>query len=210
MPETSRPQAIGLRPLGSPMPLGLASLAVASLLISGVDLGWIPPSQSALVGAAVLCTGGALQAVSSVIAFVARDGATGSSMGLLSSAWCVIALSHLIDPPGQGLEAMGTVLLGIGGLLLLFCVGMTTSKVLPAVVVALAATRFVLAGIEELAPAETWKTIAGIVGLVVCATAAYTAWALDLEDAVGRPVLPFGRRTSTSDVEREPGVRPKL
>ena len=210
MPESSRPEVIGLRPLGSPMPLGLASLAVASLLISGVDLGWIPPSQSTLVGAAVLCTGGALQAVSSVIAFAARDGATGSTMGLLSSAWCVIAVSYLIDPPGHGLEVLGTVLLGIGGLLLLFCVGMTTSKVLPAVVVALAAVRFLLAGIDQLAPADTWQTLAGIVGLVVCAVAAYAAWALDLEDAVGRPVLPFGRRASSTDVEGEPGVRPKL
>jgi hypothetical protein len=112
MPDDLPPELAVVRPLGSPMPLGLAGLAVASLLLSGVDLGWIPPAQSTLVGVLVLCTGGALHAVSSLIAFRARDGATGSSMGLLASGWTAIGLSHLLAPPAQSLR-VAVVLLGM-------------------------------------------------------------------------------------------------
>jgi succinate-acetate transporter protein len=209
MPDGLPRELAIVRPLGSPMPLGLAGLAVASLLLSGVDLGWIPPAQSTVVGVLVLCTGGALQAVTSLIAFLARDGATASSMGLLSSGWMAIGLCHLVAPPAQSLEALGTLLLGIGVLAMLFCVGMASSKLLPALVIGLGGSRFVLTAVAELSAGGAWKTATGIVGLVVCVLAAYAAWALDLADA-GRPLLPFGRRSTTSELSREPGVRGKL
>jgi hypothetical protein len=44
----------------------------------------------------------------------------------------------------------------------------------------------------------------------VCVLAAYAGWALDLEDAAGRSLLPFGRRSTTSRLGGEPGVRGKL
>jgi succinate-acetate transporter protein len=93
---------------------------------------------------------------------------------------------------------------------LLFCIGIAGSKVLPAVVIGLAGTRFVLTAVAELSPGGAWKTTTGIVGLGVCVLAAYAGWALDLEDAAGRSVLPFGRRSTTSHLSREPGVRGKL
>jgi len=59
-------------------------------------------------------------------------------------------------------------------------------------------------------------------GLVLFALALYAAWAAELEDALGRTVLPFGRRgkgkvalrgsllEQVKEVPREPGVRTKL
>lgn len=49
--------------------------------------------------------------------------------------------------------------------------------------------------------------MAGIVGLVLCAVAIYTALAMALEDALGRTVLPIGRSEA---IDGEPGVRQQL
>ena len=52
-----------------------------------------------------------------------------------------------------------------------------------------------------------WKATAGVIGLVLCALALYAALAMALEDALGRTVLPLGRR---APIDGEPGVREQL
>jgi uncharacterized protein len=46
-----------------------------------------------------------------------------------------------------------------------------------------------------------------VVGLILCVLAVYAALAMALEDALGRAVLPLGRRTA---IESEPGIRDQL
>jgi succinate-acetate transporter protein len=211
-----------VRPIGSAVPLGLSGLAVASLLFSAYDLGWIDVGESALLGALLLATGGALQAVGALLSFLGRDGSTGSAMGLLSCGWTSVALSHLLTPPGSTSGVLGVLLLGIGGMLLLSTVSVAMSKTVVAAAIALAGARYVLTGIYQLSANSTWQDVSGIVGLVVVAVAAYTATALELEDAFGATVLPVGRRgygrlsmraplpVQLDGVEHEPGVRRRL
>ena len=45
---------ISLRPIGSPLPLGMAALARASVLLTGDQLGWLPATQGHDVAAAIL------------------------------------------------------------------------------------------------------------------------------------------------------------
>ena len=45
---------IFLRPLGSPLPLGLAGLVLAGLVVSGLDLGWVPATAGDDVGLPLL------------------------------------------------------------------------------------------------------------------------------------------------------------
>ena len=230
MPATdvSSPRADGraaqvvLRPLGAALPLALAGLAVASLVLSGLELAWVPLAESKHVGILLLVTGGALQAVTAVLAFLARDGAAGSALGLLASAWSGIAIVHLTSAPGSTSKSLGLLLLAAGGLLLPGAGPVGMGKGVPALVIALAGLRYVLSGIYELSANHTWQDVAGIVGLVVTGAAAYAVWALQLEDARDRPLLPMGRRgrgresvTGSLDdqlrgLEHEPGVRQQL
>jgi succinate-acetate transporter protein len=62
----------------------------------------------------------------------------------------------------------------------------------------------------ELTASQTWKDIAGLVGLALCAVAVYAALAIALEEARRATVLPTGRRGTGRDVEDEPGIRPQL
>ena len=70
--------------------------------------------------------------------------------------------------------------------------------------------RFACTGLYELTASDTWKDIAGVVGLALCAIAVYAALAIALEEARRTTVLPTGRRGSGADVEDEPGIRAQL
>jgi hypothetical protein len=92
----------------------------------------------------------------------------------------------------------------------------------PAAVLATAALRFFLGGLNQLTGDDGWADAAGVVGLVLCALAVYAAYAAELEDAYERPVLPLGRRGrgkravedplegQIAGLARKPGVRAQL
>src|SRR5438309_855832 len=48
-----RPEIV-LRPMGSPLALGLCGLVIASLVLSGLDLGWVSTADARLVGIMLL------------------------------------------------------------------------------------------------------------------------------------------------------------
>ena len=93
---------------------------------------------------------------------------------------------------------------------------------MPAIVLATAGVRFVLTGIYQLSGSETWKNIAGIVGLILAALAVYAAYAAEYEDVLKRPVLPLGRRgkgqqaiegtyaQQIAALSHDPGIRQQL
>lgn len=95
----------------------------------------------------------------------------------------------------------------------------TTGKLVPAAVLGTTALRFATTGLHELTASESWKTVAAIVGLALCALAIYAALAMALEDTTRRTVLPLGRRATGEAslrggldalIEREAGVREQL
>lgn len=196
-----------LRPLGSPLALALGGLALASIATAGLELGWVPLPETDQVAILVLVTAVPLQIVASVVAFLARDGATASAMGLLSATWASLALVLLLAPPGSTSIALGTVLVLAGALLL--AAGVTTgkAKAVPGAAIALTGLRFAVLGVFQLGAGSPWQDAAGVLSCVVATVAAYASWASDLEDARGHTVAPLGRK---SPVEEEPGVRPQL
>jgi succinate-acetate transporter protein len=207
---------IFLRPLGSPLPVGLAGLTVASLVVSGLDLGWVPVADGRQVGLMLLISGVPLQLIGATFALPARDAAAATAMGLLSIAWMGMGLTRLLSPPGSVSDSLGLVLLATGGLLACSAAGQATGKPLAGLTLALAATRLILSGLHELLGSGGLQTVSGIVGLVVVATAGYMVLALQLEDAEDQAVLPVGRRgRATRDsngdgAAHEPGVRAQL
>lgn len=222
MPSPDLPTRVLLRPLGNALPLGLAGLAIASLLVSGLELGWISIVDGHQVGMLVLVTAVPLQALACVFALLARDGAAASSLAILSASWAAIGLTHLTSPPGAVSTSLGLVLFMAAAVLAGGALGQSLGKLLPGLVVLLAAARFALTGLYEVSADGTWQDISGIVGLVVAGLAGYVVWALELESARDRTVLPLMRHgrgaramngngaTPLGDVAHEPGVREQL
>jgi uncharacterized protein len=213
---------ISLRPLGAPTPIGFLGLAAASLVLSGLQLGWVAPSESRSVATVLIAFVFVAQFVAALFSFLGRDGTAATAMATLALVWLVTGLVMAQSKPGATSSTLGVFLLFAG--LAMTLAGLTAglSKLVPAVVFVVAAARFVLTGLYQLVGTSGWKVSSGIVGLVLFALAMYAAWASELEDAAGRPVLPLGRRDKgrvalqgslleqVSDVVHEPGVRQQL
>jgi succinate-acetate transporter protein len=214
-PETR----IFLRPIGSPLTVGMAGLTVASLLQSGLDLRWISTNQTHAVGLILLAVPMILQLLACIFSYLARDGATGAAVGVLATTWGGLGAVHLISTPGSRSGAVGLLLLSAGMVLAFTSIVVASAKPLPGTVFLLASVRFFLSGIDQLGGASFWRDAAGIVGLVVLGLAAYCVLAFEFEGQRGHAVLPTFRRRSAAaslngsfpaslgEVEREPGVR---
>jgi succinate-acetate transporter protein len=185
---------IFLRPIGSPLTIGMSGLAIGSLVQSGFDLRWIATSQAHQVGVILLTAPFVLQLVACVFSYLARDGAAGAAVGALATTWAAMGAVHLMSSPGSRSGALGLLLLATAGVLALSSVAVFTAKPLPGLVFLLAALRFGLAGIHQLGATVAWRDAAGIVGLVVLGLAAYCVLAFELEGQQRRPVLPTFRR----------------
>ena len=188
------PARVLLRPIGSPLPIGMSGLTVASVVQSGLDLGWIGTDQTRDVGLVLIAVPFVLQVIACLFAFLARDGALGSSVGLLATTWLGLGLVHVVAGPSPSSGALGLLLIASGGVLALSAPAIALAKLLPAAVILAAALRFVLAGVDRLTPHELLLHAAGIAGLVVAALAAYCVLAFELEGQQRRPVLPTFRR----------------
>ncbi len=213
---------VSLRPLGSPMPLGLAGLAVATFLYAGFQLGWVAQSERAVVGALLIAFPVPLQLTASVLIFRARDGAAASAMGILAASWLSIGVGLILSAPASVTGALGLVLLAAGTALVLTALSTGLTKLVPAAVIVLAGVRFMLGGVYELGAGEGWQDASAGTGLALAGLAFYTAFAMQLEDACGKTVAPLGRRGAgeramtgslddqASGVEHEAGVRERL
>ncbi len=214
--------AVVLRPLGTPLPLGLTGLAIASLVFSSVDLGWISPRQGRDAAMAVLVGALPLQTIACLFAFPARDGRTAASNALLAATWGAYCVVRLSSPAGATSPALGLQLTVSGSLLVGMAVAQALGKPLIAAAIALAGGRFIVTGVHELSGVAGWQDVAGALGLAVAVVAAYAVVALELEDAQDRELLPtfrrgHGRRALEADtasdlegVEHEAGVRRQL
>lgn len=219
----SRPQTVEtrvfLRPIGSPLTLAMAGLAIASFVESGLDLGWISTGQTAYVGLIMLAVPFVLQIIACIFCYLARDASAATSVGILATGWLAFGLIQIVAPPSHPTGGLGLLLLAVAGLLVCSSLAVGLAKPLPAAVFLLAAVRFVLAGIYHLNSNGSVQDAAGVVGLVVTGLAAYCALAFELEGQMRQPVLPTFRRGSgetaisgglaeqVAEVANEAGVR---
>jgi succinate-acetate transporter protein len=196
-----------LRPLVDPLPLGFLALGAATLLVSGLQLEWLEPTDGLQVGMILVAFVFPLQLVVSVLGFLARDVVAGTAMGILAGTWLAVGLIRLTGEPGSTSDALGLFLLFAAAAMLVPAAAASTGKLVAFGVLSTTALRFAVTGVYELTASDGWMTLAGIVGLVLCVLAVYAALAMALEDVLNRTVLPIGRRTP---IDGEPGVRPQL
>ena len=201
---------IFIRPIANPLPLGFLALAGGSLVVTGLQLGWLAETEGHDVALILLAFVFPLQLVASVFGYLARDVVAGTGMGLLAGIWLSIALVKLGAEPGATSDALGLFLLIAAVAMMVPAATASTGKLVPAAVLTGAALRFATTGIYELTASASWQDVAGVVGLVPCAIGVYAALALTLEDARSETVLPLGRRTTATGAMPEAGVRDQL
>ena len=199
-----------LRPIGNPLPLGFLGLAGGTLLVSGLQLGWLDQSEGAAVALMLIAFVFPLQFLTAVFGFLGRDVVTGTGMGVLAGSWLSIALVMLTSPPGSTSDALGLLLLLSATGLAIAALAAAGGKLVATAVLGTASVRFACTGLYELTASKTWEDIAGVVGLVLLALGVYAALAIALEEARRATVLPTGRRGAGLGVSEEPGIRPQL
>jgi succinate-acetate transporter protein len=181
--------------VATPLPLGFLALCAGTLLVSGLQLGWLAPADGRQVALILLAFVFPLQLLASVLGFIARDVTAGTGMGILAGTWLSIALVTLTAPrPGATSAALGLFLVLAGAAMLVpFSVALA-GKLAAAAVLGTTAVRFAVTGAFQLTDAHAVERLAGVVGLVLLAVALYAAAAFALEEGYGRPLLPTGRR----------------
>jgi uncharacterized protein len=215
VPSSDDGARVVLRPVATPLPLGFLALVLATTVFSAVQLGWVAPDQGRVAAITAVAATVPLQFAVAVLGFLARDPVAVTGMGLLAGTWAVVGLTTLTSVPGTISPGLGVLLLASGLGMLVPAAGAVTSKIAPALVMALAGCRFAVTGVYQLDGGATWKAAAGWTGLVLAVVALYTALALQLEGGGERTVLPVGRRGNGRlpegpELLREPGVRAQL
>jgi succinate-acetate transporter protein len=213
---------IVLRPIANPLPMAFVGLGGATVVLSALQLGWVPTDESANVGLLVLLVAVPLQALASVMGYLGRDpvGATGA--GTLAVSWAAIGFVTMLSLPGARSQVLGLVLFYLAAMLLVTAIVAMVGRALPALVLAVTTARLTMTGGYEYFGGTGWMHAAGWVGVALAALASYAVLALELEGVQHHPVLPtlrFGaaRRAVISDgiasfdpADREPGVRGQL
>jgi succinate-acetate transporter protein len=213
---------IMLRPIAAPTSIGFFGLAAATFCVSGLQLGWVDQTEGKKVALVLVGFAFVAQLVAGVFSFLGRDGVAATAMLTLALAWLVVGGVLWTSKPGATSDVLGLFLLFTGAAMVLLAATAALSKLVPALVFATAAIRFLLTGVYELSAHHGWEDAAGVVGLLLFALAMYAAWASVFEDALGQTVLPLGRRgkgktairgsllEQVKDVATEPGVRTQL
>jgi len=213
---------ISLRSIGGPTAVGFFGLAAATFVVSGLQLGWVSLAEGTKVALVLAGFAFVAQIVAAVFCLLARDGIAATAMSVLALTWLVIGLVLLTSKPGSTSGALGLFLLVSGAAMVLTSLTAALSKLVPAAVFGLAALRFFATAGYELSGRQAWEQAAGVLGLLLFVLALYAAWAAELEDALGRTVLPLGRRgrgkvavhgsllEQVKDVSTRPGVREQL
>jgi uncharacterized protein len=210
---------IVLRPIGSPLPLGFFTVAIDNVLVSVLQWGVLPMADGR-AGALIVFPAFIVQAIAGVFALGARDSIAGTLMLSFATTWLIDALIFYVHPPGAA-AALG-VFYVVFAVFISFMLASALSKRAIFAVLAVAAPRFLIAGLADLTCNQVLARAGAVLGLLLAAVALYTAFALLMEDSRGREVLPIGRLGAAREathgtlavelrgIERQPGVRRTL
>lgn len=216
---------INLSPIATPLPLTFVGLLLASTILSGLELGWIPKDQAHEAGWVLLAVPIPLQLVAAIFGFHGRSATAATGSSTLAAAWLGIALDLINAPPGSFSPSNATGMLSFAvaaALLIPAAADLRGGSFLPAGTLAFTSSRFVLTGITGLTHSVGLKHATGVVGWCVAGAALYTALALELESSQSKELLPTFRRSRSRSalvapldeqvegLENEAGVRKNL
>jgi uncharacterized protein len=219
------PQAdfrVMLRPIASSLPLGFFAFTVGTVLLSALELRWVPVTEDSELMVMVLAFVVPLEALSGLFAFLARDSGAATGLTTLSAVWLATSLNVMHGPPGALSLPLSVFLLTLTPLMLIMAGASITGKPLFGLLLLAGACRFALTGAYEATGNTAVEHAAGWLGVPLAAFALYGGLALLLEEGYQRTVLPLGRRgrartslegtfaNQVHQAEQEPGVRRQL
>jgi uncharacterized protein len=218
---------IFLQPIAAPSILGLFGFAGATFMVAANLAGWYGTSTSGIyVFPFAAMFGGVAQFVAGVWSYRARDGIATAMHGMWGSfwmaygiLWAFVAAGAFTLPAGE-FPPLGYWFLVLGVITACGAVAAVFENLSLFAVLATLAVGSGLLAVFYLTGISGWKTSGGWVLLASSWLAAYTAFAMMLEGAAGRVVLPLGivrRRQANVPGSREhiplqfeygePGVR---
>lgn len=213
---------ITVRPYGSVVPLGFFAFGIGMFLYAALDAPWVKPTEGHTVGLMLVSFVAPLEGFATVIAFLARDTASGVALGLFTGSWLLTGLATMQAQPGVLSAVQGYFLIAFTiAILLVACVSWLGQPFI-AVLLAVASARGIASAGYQLGAGPGWNHVAGWIALAIFCVAMYGGLAFLLEDAKGTAILPLGRRGSSreaieGDMEMqlagladEPGVRKHL
>lgn len=214
---------IVLRPLASPLPLGLFAFALGSLVLGVSQLGAFGPTGGDPTVTVMLAAFVALpQLLAAVIAFLTREATVATLLALVGMSWPANVVVLALNPGAMSNAPRGVLYLGVATVLVLLGLSALAAKPFVGALVLAAATRFVVNGVFDVTAIRWIEVVSGVASLVGAALAGYLALAFALEDSRHETVLPTGRRGAaarafTSDLDsqltavaHEAGVRNQL
>lgn len=198
-PPFDRPAVrINVRPLGNPLPLGIFAFGIGMLLLAAQGAGWVPITEDVQMGLILAAFVFPLEALATVIAYLARDTLAATVLGLFTTSWLALGLILVVGTPGAISATEGIYLLGFAGVVASLALIATTGKPLIAVLLVLSCARALLYGLFELTRSLGLQHAAGYVAAVIAGVAWYAGTAFALEDIRQRPLLPVLRRGSAT------------
>lgn len=213
---------IVLRPLATPLPLGFLGLFLSTMLLAGLQLGWVPQSQQHVLAVGILVFTVPVQFIACIYGFLVRDLVAGTGMGLLAGSWGTVGIDLLVSPPGSRSAGLAWLLVLAGFTLTVPAVAALQSKLLAGAVNLMTAVRLWVTAVYEWGAPHAWATAAGAVGIALAVLAVYAALAFEMEDQRRETVLPTLRRGAgivamtgdladqVSRAQNEAGVRKQL
>jgi succinate-acetate transporter protein len=215
-----------LQPIAAPSILGLFGFAAATFMVAANMAGWYGNAESGVyIFPFALTFGGIAQFAAGLWSYRARDGIATAMHGMWGSFWIAYGILWGLKAvgdiaiPAATFPAFGYWFLALATITACGAVAAAFENLGLFSVLATLAAGAALAAVFFLTGTTGWKEAAGWVLLASSWLAAYTAFAMMLEGAAGRVLLPLGhlnKRANTPGRQEhlplefelgEPGVR---
>lgn len=98
---------IVLRPIASPLRQGFFALFVGRLLMSALQLHWVPAAQRHELAIGLLAFTVPLQLIACLYGFVCRDVVATTGVGVLGGTWAALGVTSLTLPPNTTNPGLG-------------------------------------------------------------------------------------------------------
>jgi succinate-acetate transporter protein len=211
-----------VRPYGSAVPLGFFAFGIGMFLYAAIDAPWVKQTDAHSIGLLLAGFVAPLEVIATIFAFLARDTVAAATLGLFAGSWFVGGLTTMQAKPGVLDAGVGYFLIAFTIVVLLLGGAAILGKPFISVLLFISAARGLLSAIYQLGGGARWNHIGGWLALVIFVVAMYGGIAFLLEDALGKTVLPLGRRGGSREaiegslgdqlrgLEDEAGVRHTL
>ena len=213
---------IVLRPYASPIPLAALAFGTGNVLYSAFSLHWIPTAEAHLVAFILLAFVAPLELGPSCLAFLTRDAGGATAFAIFGASWIVSGFELLTAPTQVVSPAAGIFLLCLALCLLMLAVVSFKGKPLLGGVLVLAILRTVGAAAVSFTGGHFVATATAYCGLLLAASAFYSAFAFlneDVTQKVSRLTFRTGEAKRAMEgrledqidtLEKEAGVRKQL